>query len=81
MVDTATNKIIQRIGPFKDVVRPFTVNGKATLVFATVNNMVGFQVGDVKTGKILYTVTPPNYVQPNPPLGAALQPRHRDDAR
>jgi len=72
VVDTATNKVIQRIGPFKDVVRPFTINGAATLVFATVNNLVGFQVGDVKTGKILYTVTPPNYVQPNPPLGAAL---------
>ena len=36
------------------------------------NNWVGFQVGDVATGKIRYTIAPPGYVQPNPPLGAAL---------
>src|SRR5439155_6477242 len=47
-------------------------NGKASLLFATVNNFVGFQVADVATGKIKYTIAPPNYVQPNPPLGAAL---------
>ena len=72
VVDTATNKIIKRIGPFKDVVRPFTINGKASLVFANVNNLVGFQIGDVASGKILYTVSPPSYVLPNPPLNAAL---------
>src|SRR6185436_11690981 len=52
VVDVATNKLVKTIGPFRDVVRPFTVNGKGTLVFATVNNWVGFQVGDVGTGKI-----------------------------
>jgi DNA-binding beta-propeller fold protein YncE len=72
VVDTATNALIKTIGPFRDVVRPFTVNGRGTLVFATVNNFVGFQVGDVNTGKIKYTIAPPGYVQPNPPLGAAL---------
>ena len=70
VVDTATNKIIKRVGPFRDVVRPFTINGKASLVFATVNNFVGFQIGDVASGKILYTVAPPGYVQPKPTGGA-----------
>src|SRR5439155_23440533 len=60
MVDTATNTIIKRIGPFKDVVRPFTINGKGSLLFATVNNFVGFQVGETASGKILYTMSPPN---------------------
>ena len=72
VVDTATNKLVKTIGPFRDVVRPFTINGKGTLVFATVNNFVGFQVADVNTGKIKYTVAPPGYAQPNPPLGRAL---------
>src|SRR5678815_4293089 len=70
--DTTTDKLIKTIGPFRDVVRPFTVNGKGSLVFANVNNFVGFQVGDVATGKILYTVAPPAYVQPNPPLNTVL---------
>lgn len=72
VVDTATDKVIQRVGPFRDVVRPFTINGKASLIFATVNNWVGFQVGDVASGKILYTVKPPGYVLPNPLPGGAL---------
>src|SRR5204862_7557613 len=72
VVDTKTNTLIKTVGPFRDVVRPFTVNGKGTLIFATVNNFVGFQVGDVASGKIKYTIAPPGYVQPNPPLGAAL---------
>ena len=72
VVDTATNTVIKRVGPFRDVVRPFTVNGKGSLIFATVNNFVGFQIGDVASAKVIYTVAPPGYVQPNPPLGRAL---------
>jgi hypothetical protein len=64
VVDTATNTVIRRVGPFRDVVRPFTINGKASLIFATVNNFVGFQVASVATGRILYTAAPTNYVQP-----------------
>jgi DNA-binding beta-propeller fold protein YncE len=64
VVDTATDRVIQRVGPFRDVVRPFTINGKASLVFATVNNMIGFQVGDVATGRVIYTATPPGFAQP-----------------
>ena len=52
------------MGPFSSVVRPFTVNGKASLVFATVHNLVGFEIGDVATGKVLYTVKPPGFSQP-----------------
>ncbi|MEA2708923.1 MAG: hypothetical protein QOF78_1524 [Phycisphaerales bacterium] len=72
VVDTATNTVIKRVGPFRDVVRPFTINGKGSLIFATVNNFVGFQVGDVASGKVIYTIAPTGYVQPNPPLGRAL---------
>jgi hypothetical protein len=64
VVDTATDQVIQKIGPFRDVVRPFTVNGSATLVFATVNDFVGFQVGDVRTGEVLYTAPVPGATQP-----------------
>ena len=33
--------------------RPFTINGKETLVFVTVDSLLGFEVGDLKTGKKL----------------------------
>lgn len=69
VVDTATNQIIRRVGPFKDVVRPFTVNGSASLIFATLNNFVGFQIGDVASGKVIYTAAPPGYAQPTGPAG------------
>lgn len=55
VVDAKTNKLITKIGPCFAVVRPFTINSKATLAFVNVNKLIGFEVGDVKTGKILFT--------------------------
>ena len=34
----------------------FTVNGKATLCFVNVNELLGFEVGDLTTGKKLHRV-------------------------
>jgi DNA-binding beta-propeller fold protein YncE len=64
VVDTATDKVIRRIGPFRDVVRPFTVSGDARFMFAAVNNFVGFQVASIESGKVLYTVPVPGVTQP-----------------
>jgi DNA-binding beta-propeller fold protein YncE len=59
VADTQTLKLVAKIGPFDAHVRPITINGSATLVFANVNNLIGFQVGDVTTGKVLYTASAP----------------------
>ncbi|CAN5886559.1 hypothetical protein BH24BAC1_BH24BAC1_23940 [soil metagenome] len=65
VVDAKTNRTIRKIGPCHAVVRPFTINGKATLAFINVNKLIGFEVGDVATGKILHTVSaPPPYQFP-----------------
>ena len=56
VADTQTHKITQKIGPFRDGIRPFTVNGKETLAFVNVNRFLGFEVGDIETGKVLYSV-------------------------
>lgn len=56
VADTTTNDIVKKIGPFRDGVRPFTVNGKETLAFVNVNRFLGFEVGDIATGKVLYSV-------------------------
>ena len=54
-----------RVGPFRDVVRPFTVTGDSKFMFATLNNFVGFQVANVQTGKVIFTVPVPGVTQPN----------------
>src|SRR5881227_2674445 len=56
VADTTTNQITQKIGPFLKGVRPFTVNKEETLVYASTTGFLGFQVGSIATGKILYTV-------------------------
>jgi hypothetical protein len=86
VVDTTTNQVVKLVGPFRDTVRPFTINGAGTLIYAAVNNFVGFQIGDVTTGQVVYTVEPPNYVQPpsDPALrrvfthGIALTPDEKE---
>ncbi len=49
-------KETHQIGPFSNFIRPFTVNGKQTLVYVNVNELLGFEIGDLRTGKMLYSV-------------------------
>lgn len=53
---TADHTIERTVGPFGDVVRPFTVNGAQTRVFVNVNNLLGFEVGDLQTGQLISRV-------------------------
>jgi len=55
-VDTGTDRIIRWIGPFGDSIRPFTVDRAKTLVFVTVDNLSGFEIGDLRSGTKLYRV-------------------------
>ena len=59
VADTQTLKVVAKIGPFAAHLRPITINGAANLVFANVNNLIGFQVGDVASGEVLYTARAP----------------------
>lgn len=54
--DTATHKVVMGVGPFGNVIRPFTINGSQTLCFVNVNDLLGFEVGDLKTGKLVCRV-------------------------
>ncbi|HZA35397.1 MAG TPA: hypothetical protein VE505_10740, partial [Vicinamibacterales bacterium] len=57
VADARTHTIGKRIGPFSDSVRPFTINGAQTLAFVNLNHLLGFEVGDIRTGKKLHRVT------------------------
>src|SRR5216117_1919011 len=48
--------ISMTVGPFSASIRPFTVNGRQTLCFVNVNDLLGFEVGDLKTGRMLHRV-------------------------
>jgi DNA-binding beta-propeller fold protein YncE len=76
--DTATNKILGRVGPFSKGVRPFTVTNDEKYVFGNVDGLLGFEVAAAKNekggwgGKMLYRVeakTPPERLAEvrNPP--------------
>lgn len=43
-------------GPFSAAIRPFTVNADRTLCFVNVNGLLGFEIGDLTTGKKLHHV-------------------------
>ena len=59
MADIKTHKAIREIGPFSNVIRPFTINGKQTLCYVNVNERLGFEIGDIKTGKVICKVEVP----------------------
>ncbi len=56
VTDTKTHTIVNKIGPFGNGIRPFTINGSETLAFVNVDSLLGFEVGDLKTGKVLARV-------------------------
>lgn len=54
--DTSKHEITKTVGPFSNSIRPFTVNGAQTLLYVNVNDLIGFEIGDIRTGKKLYRV-------------------------
>ncbi|MEN3338761.1 MAG: hypothetical protein V7647_2437 [Acidobacteriota bacterium] len=61
VADARTHKVVQSVGPFGNVIRPFTINGAQTLCFVNVNELLGFEVGDLKTGRMLHRVQVAGY--------------------
>ncbi|HWA27968.1 MAG TPA: hypothetical protein VG734_20115 [Lacunisphaera sp.] len=56
VADAKTHELQRKVGPFSAPVRPFTVNGRLTRVYANVNDLLGFEVGDLQTGRLLQQV-------------------------
>jgi hypothetical protein len=61
IADPSTHRLVGGVGPFSNVVRPFTINGAQTLCFVNVNDLLGFEVGDIKSGKMLHRVEVTGY--------------------
>jgi len=56
IADTSTHKVVREVGPFSAAIRPFTVNADQSLVIVNVNGLCGFEIGDLKTGKMIHRV-------------------------
>jgi len=56
IADTRTHTVMREVGPFGSAIRPFTVNGRGTRCFVNVNGLLGFEVGDLVSGRKLYRV-------------------------
>jgi DNA-binding beta-propeller fold protein YncE len=84
VADARTEHIESKVGPFDNVIRPFTVNGSNTLVFVNIDGLLGFEVGDLRTGKKLYRVVVSGYKQGPvkrhgcPSHGIALTPDEKE---
>jgi DNA-binding beta-propeller fold protein YncE len=80
-------KVVGRMGPLEPAavagVRPFTINAQDTLAFTTGNRYLGFQISNIATGRVLYTVPvrgfniPPTDTQPAASHGIGLSPDQR----
>lgn len=56
VADTKTHTVTKQVGPFSSAIRPFTINGSQTLVYVNLNELLGFEIGDLVTGKKLHRV-------------------------
>jgi DNA-binding beta-propeller fold protein YncE len=84
VADPSTNTVVQDIGPFANVIRPFTINGSQTRAYVNVNDLLGFEVGDLQTGKVLQHVEVQGYQKGDvkrhgcPSHGIALSPDEKE---
>jgi len=84
VADTATHTLKRTVGPFSGAIRPFTVNGRLTRVYANVNDLLGFEVGDLQTGRVLQRVEVNGYAKGPvkrhgcPSHGIALSPDEKE---
>ena len=58
-----THRVVATVGPFGNSIRPFTINQAQTLCFVNVNELLGFEVGDIRTGKMLHRVEVTGYTK------------------
>lgn len=79
-----SRKAERTVGPFSAAIRPFTINGKQTRVYVNINELLGFEVGDLKSGAKLRRVEVSGYSRGPikrhgcPSHGIALSPDEKE---
>ena len=80
IADPASNQVVKTIGPFSNSIRPFTVNAAQTRCYVNVNELLGFEVGDITTGKKLHRVVVQGVSARARQAARLSEPRDRADA-
>jgi hypothetical protein len=83
VADTSNNTVIGYTGPYNNGVRPFTINGNETLAFVSTTGFLGFSIGDIITGEVLYTVPVQGFptcctAASDPSHGISLSPNEKE---
>jgi DNA-binding beta-propeller fold protein YncE len=55
IADTTNHQLVRTIS-FPDNIRVFVLNHDSSLIYSNLNNLLGFVIADVKTGKVLHQV-------------------------
>lgn len=63
VASTADHTIAKKVGPFSAAIRPFTVNAAQSLCFVNVNELLGFEIGDLRTGKMLHRIEVSGFIK------------------
>ena len=63
IVDVASRQVARTVGPFSAEIRPFTVDSRRQRCFVNLNKLLGFEIGDLTTGKKLHRVEVAGYSQ------------------
>jgi hypothetical protein len=61
VANPTTHALVGTVGPFIDHVRPFTINAAQTLCYVNCDNLLGFEIGDLKSGKKLHSIEVTGY--------------------
>lgn len=56
VADANRHEIVQQVGPLGGAIRPFTVDAFRSRAYVCVNDLLGFEVADLNTGKLLHRV-------------------------
>jgi hypothetical protein len=84
VANTQSLEATREVGPFSAPVRPFTVNGAGTLCFVNVNELLGFEIGELSSGRKRFRVevkgyrTGPTKRHGCPSHGIALTPDEKE---
>jgi DNA-binding beta-propeller fold protein YncE len=66
VIDARTHETVGQVGPFSAPIRPFTVDSTNSKCYVNVNGLLGFEIGDIKSGKMLHRVEVQGYKQGTP---------------
>ena len=56
VADAHEHSVIKQVGPFSAPVRPFTIDADQRSCYVNVNDLLGFEIGDIRSGKMLHRV-------------------------